>query len=634
MSPIVDQIKDRVDIVDLISGYLKLQKSGINYKARCPFHNEKTASFFVSPERQIWHCFGCSAGGDVFGFVKQIEGIEFADALRILAARAGIELHRQSPEYQQYQTAKTKLYEICSLATRFFEKQLRESDTGRKALAYLRDRGLAEESIKNFRLGYAPDSWNALGEFLERNYESKDIFDAGLAVKKDSGGHYDRFRSRIMFPIFDLNGQIVGFAGRVFGNLAKDAEAAKYVNTPQTAIYDKSRVLYGLDKAKLDVRRKNKCLVVEGNMDVIMSHQAGAANVVASSGTALTDGHLKIIKRYTDNLDLCFDADSAGALATDRGVDLALARGFNVGIVAIDEPELKDPADYVKKYGSKWSEYSQESQPFLEFYFETAKKTLDITTALGKKLLAQKLLPFLASMVNKVEQAHWVSEIALALKLKDDILFQEIAVAKPKGLEVQDEEPSQIGPPKENFNVLEEGLLALIMKKPGLVLDIRPEDEEFLSGRLTVLVKDISLSLNETRESPDSQSESPALGRAEARPGRISRFHRGSSTKSGLDFSERNRDKKMMARLTSAAGPESAMNLEFIYLKSQELWKDIEDDELAGEFKKILDQIKRRKILARLEGLEFDIKTAERNKEKEKLVILTAEFSKISKQLL
>ncbi len=593
MSSIVDQIKDRVDIVDLISGYLKLQKSGINYKARCPFHNEKSASFFVSPERQIWHCFGCSAGGDVFGFVKQIEGIEFADALRILAARAGIELHRQSPEYREYQTARTKLYEICGLATRFFEKQLQGSETGRKALTYLRDRGLTDDSIKNFRIGYAPDSWNALGDFLQRNYNSKDIFDAGLAVKKDGGGHYDRFRSRIMFPIADLNGQVVGFTGRVFGDLAKDAEAAKYVNTPQTAIYDKSRVLYGLDRAKLDIRRKNKCLVVEGNMDVIMSHQAGATNVLASSGTALTDGHLKIIKRYTDNLDLCFDADNAGTLATERGVDMALARGFNVGIVAIDEPELKDPADYVKKYGPKWSEHSEKSRPFLEFYFETAKKTLDITTALGKKLMAQKLLPFLASMVNKVEQAHWVSEIALSLKLKDDVLFQEIAVAKPKGLEVQDEEPKRAEIQRENLNVPEEGLLALLIKKPDLVSEIQPEDEGFLSGQLMTLVKDARTSLEEIRGD----------------------------------------DKKMMARLTSAAGPESAMSLEFVYLKSQELWKDIKDEELAREFKKILGQIKRRKIVARLEDLEFDIKTAEKGRDKEKLATLTAEFSKISKQL-
>ncbi|MEK7154443.1 MAG: toprim domain-containing protein, partial [Patescibacteria group bacterium] len=435
--------------------------------------------------------------------------------------------------------------------------------------------------------------WNALGDFLQRNYNSKDIFDAGLAVKKDGGGHYDRFRSRIMFPIADLNGQVVGFTGRVFGDLAKDAEAAKYVNTPQTAIYDKSRVLYGLDRAKLDIRRKNKCLVVEGNMDVIMSHQAGATNVLASSGTALTDGHLKIIKRYTDNLDLCFDADNAGTLATERGVDMALARGFNVGIVAIDEPELKDPADYVKKYGPKWSEHSEKSRPFLEFYFETAKKTLDITTALGKKLMAQKLLPFLASMVNKVEQAHWVSEIALSLKLKDDVLFQEIAVAKPKGLEVQDEEPKRAEIQRENLNVPEEGLLALLIKKPDLVSEIQPEDEGFLSGQLMTLVKDARTSLEEIRGD----------------------------------------DKKMMARLTSAAGPESAMSLEFVYLKSQELWKDIKDEELAREFKKILGQIKRRKIVARLEDLEFDIKTAEKGRDKEKLATLTAEFSKISKQL-
>jgi DNA primase len=336
-------------------------------------------------------------------------------------------------------------------------------------------------------------------------------------------------------------------------------------------------------------------------MDVIMSHQAGAANVVASSGTALTDGHLRIIKRYTDNLDLCFDADSAGEIATARGVDLALARGFNVGIIAIEppasepgEPELKDPADYVKKYGSGWLEYSQKSRPFLEFYFETAKKTLDIATALGKKLMAQKLLPFLASMTNKIEQAHWISEIALALKLKEDILIREMSLVRPKDLEVQDEQQSQGGPKEEGFDILEEGILTLIMKKPDLVLDIRPENAEFLSDRLRGLVNNIGLALGE--------------------------INRGGGN-------------EMMARLTSTVEPGLAMNLEFIYLKSQELWKDVEDNQLAGEFKKILDQIKRRKILARLEDLEFDIKTAEKNKEKEKLATLTAEFSKVSKQL-
>jgi len=600
MSSLIDQIKERVDIVDLISSYLKLQKSGVNYKARCPFHNEKTPSFFVSPERQIWHCFGCHAGGDIFSFVRQIEGVEFADALRILAARAGIELHRQSQEYKQFQTARTKLYEICELATKFFEKQLWESTAGREALAYLRNRGLTDESIRNFRLGYAPDSWRALVDFLKRHYSEGEIFSAGLIVKKTDDLEpvfYDRFRSRIMFPIFDLNGQVVGFSGRIFPEPVPSENgdqntSAKYINTPQTLIYDKSRILYGLDKAKLDLRRKDRCLVVEGNMDVIMSHQAGATNAVASSGTALTDGHLKIIKRYTDNLDLCFDADNAGTLAMERGIDIALARGFNVGIVAIDEPGLKDPADYVKKYGQKWAEFSQKSRPFLEFYFETAKKTLDITTALGKKLLTQKLLPFLASIANKVEQAHWIGEIALALKLKEEVLFQQLSLVKPKSPEALPEE-SYSEPEGEMFDVLEEGLLALAMRKPDLVLDIQPEEEEFLSERLKGLIRNISLALKEASQGGN----------------------------------------EIVARLTSAVEPRLAMSLEFVYLKSQELWKDIEDEKLAEEFKKMLDQIKRRGILAQLESLEFDIKAAEKEGDKEKLATLTAKFAEISKKL-
>ncbi len=354
MSTIIDQIKDRVDIVDLISSYLKLQKAGVNYKARCPFHNEKSGSFVVSPERQIWHCFGCSLGGDVFGFVKQIEGIEFPEALRILAARAGVKLTNENPEFRSH---KTSLYEITELACKFFEKQLHQSDGGKRVLVYLHGRGLNDESIKNFRLGYAPESWQSLLDFLGRHYQNQDIFDAGLIIKKDAGGYYDRFRSRILFPVGDINGQVVGFSARVFA-VSKDEEekiGAKYINTPQTSIYDKSRLLYGLDKAKLAIRKENKCLVVEGNMDVIMSHQSGAYNVVASSGTALTEGHLKIIKRYTDNLDLCFDSDNAGTLATERGVDLALAHGFNVGVVSI-EPPAGEPSD---PYRDSWATYAR-----------------------------------------------------------------------------------------------------------------------------------------------------------------------------------------------------------------------------------------------------------------------------------
>ena len=591
MAGIVDQIKERLDIVDLISSYLKLQKSGINYKARCPFHNEKSGSFFVSPERQIWHCFGCGLGGDAFGFVKQIEGVEFPDALRTLAARAGVKLERQSPEYQEYQSAKTKLYEICELAMRFFEKQLHQSSTGRQAFAYLKDRGLTDESIKEFHLGYAPESWNALYDFLNRNYESVEALGAGMIIKKDGGGYYDRFRSRIMFPIFDINRQVVGFTGRVFGELAKQEGVGKYMNSPQTAIYDKSRVLYGLDQSKLEIRRSNHCLVVEGNMDVIMSHQAGVKHAVASSGTALTGGHLKIIKRYTDNLDLCFDADSAGSLATDRGVDLALAKGFNVGIITIRENDLKDPADYVKKYGAKWSEYTQKSKPFMDFYFETTKSTFDLATALGKKLFSQKLMPFLASIGNRVEQAHWVSEMALVLKTKEEILYQELASIKPRDEEAVEVIGASLAAAGSNSMVSldsqEEVLLSLIIKKPQLVVKIRPEDEGFFS----IQFKDISGKINMEQKEPP------------------------------------------IAQLVSTAEPALTMSLEFAFLKSQEMWKDFPDHELDEEFDKLIRQIKKRKLSAQLASLEYDIRSAEKEKNKERLAVLVAEFSKISKQL-
>lgn len=605
---IISKIKDRIDIVDLVSSYLKLQKSGVNYKARCPFHNEKTGSFFVSPERQIWHCFGCGAGGDCFGFVKQIEGVEFPEALRTLATRAGIELQPYSQEHQEFQSAKTKLYEISELAARFFEKQLHESAVGRQALAYLIERGLSTESVKDFRLGFAPDSWDSLVNFLERKYSSQDIISAGLAIKKDNGGHYDRFRSRIMFPIADINGQVVGFSGRIYeqtrGSPATTDAGAKYVNTPQTPIYNKSRILYGLNKAKLAIRQKNKCLVVEGNVDVIMSHQAGAANVVASSGTALTGGHLNVIKRYTDNLDLCFDSDEAGATATDRGVDLALAGGFNVGVVALNEAGIKDPADYVQKHGASWAERADKSKPFIEFFFESAKRKYDIGTALGKKLLTQKLLPFVALIANSVEKAHWISEVALALKVSEEVVRQELGRIKPRvGYDNQSAETdlpsptfvseSGAGQPTADsgrLSILEEGLVSLLVKKPEMAKDISPEAQKYFSADCVNLIKTV-----------------------------IQSGHADSS--------------QAISFLTAASSDSSRMGLEIIYLKSQELWRDFNDNQLIQELNNFLSLAKKQHVSAKLEKLEYDIKAAEREGDRKLLATLTTEFSDISKEL-
>ncbi|MEK7507041.1 MAG: DNA primase [Patescibacteria group bacterium] len=558
----------------------------------------------------------CGKGGDVFGFVREIEGVEFPEALRTLATKAGVELAPYSRQRQEWQSARTRLYEICELATKFFEKQLWNSSAGQQALGYLRGRGVKDETVKKFRLGFAPESWDALNIFLRgRGYSEKEIIGAGMAVQKEARSYkleavsssYDRFRSRLMFPIFDLNGQVAGFSGRIL-ELAQSVErkaqsgetpetGAKYINTPQTTIYDKSRILYGLDKAKLAIRRENRCLVIEGNMDVILSHQAGVDHAVATSGTALTDGHLKIIKRYTDNLDLCFDTDSAGEMATGRGVDLALARGFNVGIVSIGEPGVKDPADYVAKHGAKWSEAAARSRPFLEMFFESARQTFDVATALGKKLLAQKILPFVAALANPIERAHWVSELAVNLKVKEDVLYQELArsragIERRVGPSPEAEIAASVGAANPGFrlNILEETLISLAVRQPELAERVKPESEIFLSENCRRLLKQI-ITHGEDEE------------------------------------------KEIVAQLAVAAEPALKMSLDIIYLKAQELWKDFEDLEMSREFEKLLVQAKRQYVSAQLERLEYDIKSAEKNQDKQLLAALMADFSKIAKEL-
>ena len=317
----IDEIKQRLDVVDIVREYVPLQQAGTNWRARCPFHNEKTPSFMVSKEKQIWHCFGCGKGGDLIEFVKEIEGIEFPEALRILAQKAGVVLRRQDPKVI---SVKTRLFDLMAEATNFFIGKLNFIEAG-QARKYLAERGLKEETLKEWQIGWALDSWDELAKYLQnKGFSDNQIVASGMVVKKQSGaGHYDRFRGRIMFPIFDVSGSVVGFTGRIL--IETDKSGGKYVNTPQTTIYDKSRVIFGLDKAKQEIRKKDLAVVVEGQMDVIASHQVGVCNVVASSGTALTNQQVGLLSRYTKNLAFCFDADSAGEQATKRGIDIALA---------------------------------------------------------------------------------------------------------------------------------------------------------------------------------------------------------------------------------------------------------------------------------------------------------------------
>lgn len=436
----LEEIKNRLDIVDVISGYIKLEKAGANYKANCPFHDEKTPSFMVSPSKQIWHCFGCAQGGDIFEFVKKIEGVEFYDALKILAEKAGVKLKSYNKSNLKDRTERQKIAEVLEQALKFFEYYIHNSKKGTQTKEYLAKRGFSEELIKEWRIGYAPDSFDKLSKFLEsRGYNKMIIEKAGLSFLKANQELCDRFRSRIIFPFFGINSELIGFTGRIF---EKD-DFAKYLNTPSTILYDKSRALFGIDKAKVEIRKKDQCILVEGNVDCILAHSAGTKNVIAVSGTALTDMHLRIIKRYTLNLVFAFDMDSAGAKATERAIDLARSMEFNVSV--LDLGKEKDPADVILKQGKdSWIKIVDKAEDIMDFYFRKAFLGKDINNVFDKKKIAEELLPQIKKLNNSIEQAHFIQKLARKLMVREEDLRKEFSkvrvdkVEKKEIIEIKD----------------------------------------------------------------------------------------------------------------------------------------------------------------------------------------------------
>lgn len=486
LSSPIDEIKSRLDIVEVIRSYIKLQKAGVNYRAVCPFHSERKPSFFVSPARQIWHCFGCQKGGDIFGFVKEIEGVEFGDALRILAQRAGVELKKQDPKIR---SQRQRLYEISDLACRFFEKQLKESSTGREAKKYLLSRGVREETIEEWRLGYAPDTWEGLSDFLVgRGCKKEEIAQAGLILKSEkTNNFYDRFRGRIIFPIFDLASQAIGFGARVLElEGQKNDEVAKYINTPATFLYDKSRVLYGLNKAGKEIRKKDSCILVEGYMDVITAHQAGFENVVATSGTALTPWQLNILKRYSDNLLTAFDMDIAGDSATKRGIDLAQSQDFNIKIITM--PKDKDPADVISENPQEWQNLAEKAKSIHDFYFENTLARFDKNTLDGKKGISKILLPVIKRISNKIEQNFWIQSLVRVLRTKEEDILEELSKINFSQDEFsavreinQTDKELVSSPQKTRRELLEEYLLTLVFKRSENLSLVKEDDFVLLS---------------------------------------------------------------------------------------------------------------------------------------------------------
>lgn len=441
----VDEIKARLPIDEVIGSYIKLEKSGKSLKARCPFHNEKTPSFYVSPDRGGYYCFGCNAKGDIFTFVQQFEGLDFRGALKILAEKAGVTLHFDA----KADGDRDKMYAAMEEAAKYFEEQYTKS---REAQEYIKGRGINENTRKLFRIGWAPDGWrNILAYMKGKGYAEAILEKVGLIKRKDGGddihgnneaknavksdNHYDRFRGRIMFPISDSGGRVIAFSGRI---LYDDGKSAKYLNSPDTPLYDKSAVLYGLDKAKNEIRRLNYSIFVEGQMDLVMSHQAGIRNTVAASGTALgeeverSDGavsNIGLVRRLSPNVIIAFDADSAGRKAALRAASIALSLGMDVKVADIKGG--KDPADLVRENVENWKEVLRSAKPVIEFELNNV---LNETTDPRKvpKAINEKILPLLANVGTVGEQSYFVQMISERARIPIDAIWQDLRSLESK----------------------------------------------------------------------------------------------------------------------------------------------------------------------------------------------------------
>ena len=577
LSP-TEEIKNRLDVAAVIQGYLKLQKAGAYWKGLCPFHNEKTPSFVVTPARQMWHCFGCGEGGDIFSFVAKMEGLEFSDVLRLLAERAGVKLARQDP---QLNSQRQRTHEICELAARFFERQLL-SQTGRAAAAYLvKERGLAPESIKNFNVGWAPDSWQSLRDFLNaEGYEDKEIAAAGLIVQSEEASRkfHDRFRHRIMFPIANSQGQLVGFTGRIFEKIKSRTvreDAGKYVNTPGTILYDKSQLLYGLDKAKTALKDSG-CILVEGTLDVIMSHQAGVRNAVATCGTALTAAHARLIKRYTDKLSLAFDADEPGDNALKKGIVLAMSAGLKVAVVAI--PLGKDTADAVKENPELWLKAASSPVLYLKHIMDRSLHNFSGTLEAKKTVLAS-VLPFIKNILSPLERDYWLEELSRQVEVGKEVLTSEI-----KRL------------PREDFGLDQtKNILAPQAKSPANWPGWR--QEEYLLS-LLIRYPDLKSRLGDQELELFSRPELFSLA-------------------------------KSLAADSSDIVPDTAHSS--IILMS-EMLADF-DIEPEAEFAQTLNNLKKQHLQSKLKVIQTDIKKAETASDAAALELLIKEFSEISRKL-
>lgn len=416
-SDAVERIKEKLSIVDVISPYVELHKAGKNYKGKSPFTNEKTPSFYVSPDRGMYYCFSSSQGGDIFTFVEKMEGVDFKGALKILAEKAGVEL---VPEDPRKRDLRDSLYQVLEEATVFFEKELPKCE---EAIAYLKKRKVSEDTISKWRIGYAPNDWRQLREHLmKKGYDDQVLLQAGLVKRADGGKQpYDVFRDRIMFPIMDPSGRVIGFSGRI---LSKDSDLAKYINSPETMLFNKSEALFGYDKAKHGIHKLDFSLIVEGQFDVVLSHQAGYNNAVAVSGTALTSSHVSLLQRLSNKVVLALDADKAGVAAVKRAAELMLARGIDLKVARLHGG--KDPADLVQEDPKLLRKDIGSAAHVIEFLLAVLREECK-DDRMYKVRARDEILPYLLLLESHIERDHFAGVIAEAVGTTTEAIRLELA---------------------------------------------------------------------------------------------------------------------------------------------------------------------------------------------------------------
>lgn len=605
MSSQIDEIKSRLDVAEVIGEYIQLRPAGSqSFKALCPFHNEKTPSFFVSRDKQIWHCFGCSLGGDIFEFIKRIDGVEFAEALRILAKKAGVVLKREDVTASNY---RTKLMAAIETAARFYEKNLWDKD-GAYALEYLRTgRGLKDSTIKQFRFGWAKESWDNLSIYLGKaGFSQKEIIDAGLGIKGQRGA-YDRFRARLMLPIANHHGQAVGFTGRIGDFLPSykkdEKEGGKYVNTPETEVYHKRFILYGLDQAKVDIRKSGFGIIVEGNMDAVGLHQAGFANAVCSGGTALTAEQFQLLGRYGQKWILCFDPDSAGVEATKRAFRDCLKTDLE--FYALSLPEGKDPDEAVRDNPEIFKNAEKNALPMMEYFFKIALEKFPPDTLEGKKGITKMLLPAIKDIAGPVERSHFLKELSRLVNVDEKSLKEAMEKIKsaPIGHFAVLGRPQNAAkaPLISREEKIAKELLGVVIGRPDFIkaAEQRLAPESFINGQFIRLYKEIISYYNEKIQNQESQK----------------------------DFFD------SFNKFLSNHHPDLAPLASEAVLCYEKEFSGKKDAELEKEVVERMQILLREFTRTRIKNLRDKISKAEREKDKERMEELTREFQRLTEEL-